>query len=368
MKSILLNISETILNTHSSLTVVYEYGVLLFVAIYFIQIVTWPWLLGWTIFAFMFLLAICILPRFYKFHKTFARQLTHTFFPYRSVDPKSHAENKQYEELRVYNNKLEKKIEEHTKHLADLYQELSLANQDIEIFLYKAYHNFLGPIATIRGVCNIAMLEGEQHIDYFQKVGNVADNMQTMLEKLLEISYIHHCKPELISIQLHELFAQLKKDNEKDALLSSLQLVQLFKPESNVHADHFLLKNAIDKIIKGNTRFWSQNRFPEREIHVNHSQDINYNIISIQERHLSVPPESLNNLFTMFYRSSSKPEDHGLEFYTARYALRRMGGDISITSTSGFTTFNLHLPRFRTKRYNDLQAILKKESHLQNIL
>ncbi|MDF9794820.1 light-regulated signal transduction histidine kinase (bacteriophytochrome) [Catalinimonas alkaloidigena] len=359
MKNFLLSVPDDLPQYHGVLLACYGLSIFTVFFVFYMKFITWPWIMLWIV-AGLLLIWISISHfRSEKFHNT--------FFPFflskkgaKKEKVGTHHIDRQYEELQQYSSKLEKKIEERTKHLVDLYQELSLANQDIEIFLYKAYHNFLGPIATIRGICNIALLEKKQQDDYFSKISSVSDNMQTMLEKLLEISHIHDWKLNFESIHLNALFEELK-EKSKATLVSSLHLNLLFPEKTYLHADAYLLTTAIYKILQGNTRFWSQNRFSQRDIQVKLKQDESYDIICIQEEHLAIPPETLKNLFTMFYRSSAMPEDHGLEFYTARYALRRMGGDISITSSAEYVTFCLHLPKFSTKRYNDLLAILENE-------
>lgn len=360
MKNFLLSVPDELPHCHGILLAFYGLSVSTLLFVYMAKFITWPWVIIWIIVGFIL---GRITSTYFKSEKIHA--LLSTFSPTkREVDKKKAGTDpidRQYEELQLYSSKLEKKIEERTKHLVDLYQELSLANQDIEIFLYKAYHNFLGPIATIRGVCNIALLEEKRQNDYFSKVSSVANNMQTMLEKLLEISHIHDWKLNLESIQLNSLLEALK-DKSKIPLLASLRLNLLLPEQTYLHADAYLLTTAIHKILQGNTRFWSQNRFSQRDIQIKLKQDESYDIICIQEKHLSIPPETMKNLFTMFYRSSSMPEDHGLEFYTARYAIRRMGGDITITSSAEHVTFCLYLPKFRTKRYNDLLAILENEN------
>ncbi len=231
--------------------------------------------------------------------------------------------------------------------VSKLYQELEMANQDIEIFLYKAYHNFLGPIATIRGVCNVAVLDGqEEHSkQYFTQVNHVAESMLTMLEKLLEISGIHNHRTSLAQINLNG-FIRNYQDSQANHSESVQARFQLNTPSTfQVYTDSFLLTTALEKIITNAYRFSREKPHRVVDVFVKHQETTDYDIIRLKQYGLLLPTETLDNLFKMFYRSSDKPDDHGLGFYAARYALRRMGGDIAIESGAGYITFCLRLPK-----------------------
>jgi len=231
-----------------------------------------------------------------------------------------------------------------------LYQELKLANQDIEIFLYKAYHNFLGPIATIRGVCNAAMLEGQEESapTYFNQVNQVAESMQTMLEKLLHISEIHNHEINIQSITLGSFFKehQAQQPHTPESIQAYFRTSTL--NSTTVHVDTFLLTTIIERIITNAHRFRQSKPYALAEVFVEYKQTSEHDVICLKEFGLELPSSTLDHLFKMFHRSSVKPDDHGLGFYAARYAARRMGGDIAVESGGGYITFCIRLPQERS--------------------
>ncbi|WKN44762.1 sensor histidine kinase [Tunicatimonas pelagia] len=228
-----------------------------------------------------------------------------------------------------------------------LYQELKLANQDIEIFLYKAYHNFLGPIATIRGVCNVAMLEGQQQNApaYFNQVKQVAESMQAMLEKLLQISIIHNHEIDIQAVTLSSFFKeyQIKQPHTPESIQAHLRASTL--NGTTVQVDTFLLTTIIERIITNAHRFRQSSPHTLAEIFVEYQETASHYVICLKEFGLGLPDDMIDHLFKMFHRSSIKPDDHGLGFYAARYAARRMGGDITIEPGGGHITFCIRLPR-----------------------
>lgn len=247
-----------------------------------------------------------------------------------------------------------------TKHLASLYQELKQANQDIEIFLYKAYHNFLGPIATIRGICNIATMESQEasSLDYFEKVGNVADSMHSMLEQLLEVSVIHDRELIIEPVHLSKFFDDLTQDIAQETPYSEIQIKHQFSETDPLRVDTFLLKQAITKIINNTALFRRANFRPLLELTVSYEEKDDTATVLLRDDYLTIPADVSVDIFRMFYRGTQQKDDHGLGLYTARYAMRRMGGDIALLSGNQATTFCLKLPKRLDPQYQEFLELL----------
>ena len=245
-------------------------------------------------------------------------------------------------------------------HLASVYQELKQANQDIEIFLYKAYHNFLGPIATIRGICNVATMESKEasSLDYFDKVHAVADNMHSMLEQLLEVSVIHDRDLVIESINLPAFFESLEQELSESTTYSTVRILHKFTQADHLSVDDFLLRQAITKIVN-NTALFRRAGFQDvLELTASCQEADGTVVITLKDFHLSIPSEVSPDIFRMFYRGTQQASDHGLGLYTARYALRRMGGDIALTSNGHATTFSLKLPKRFNHRYQEFLKVV----------
>ena len=242
---------------------------------------------------------------------------------------------------------------EGNRHLASVYRELIQANQDIEIFLYKAYHNFLGPIATIRGICNVAAMESREvsSLDYFEKVSTVADNMQDMLAQLLEISVIHDRELVIESIDLEQFLEKVRVDLLVNTAYSAIRIRHQFSVPVQLEIDSFLLQQTIVKIISNTFPFRRQGTRSQLDLAVAYQEEGEDHYLILRDDHLSIPDEIASDIFRMFYRGTQQADDHGLGLYTARYALRRMGGDILMTTRGYSTTFRLRLPRRTNQQY-----------------
>ncbi|MCG8385615.1 MAG: tetratricopeptide repeat protein, partial [Cytophagales bacterium] len=100
----------------------------------------------------------------------------------------------QNKELTDVNNVLEEKVKERTKELKDTNAALLKSNTDLDNFIYKTSHDIRGPLATLQGMCNIALMDIEEpkSVDYFEKIGRTADRLNEILSKLLVINQINN--------------------------------------------------------------------------------------------------------------------------------------------------------------------------------
>jgi signal transduction histidine kinase len=70
--------------------------------------------------------------------------------------------------LRLANVELEEKVRERTAELSQAYSDLMQSDQEFRTFMYRASHDLKGPIATLLGLCNVALLDVQEpmSLDY----------------------------------------------------------------------------------------------------------------------------------------------------------------------------------------------------------
>ena len=67
--------------------------------------------------------------------------------------------------------------------------------------------------------------------------------------------------------------------------------------------------------------------------------------IEIEDNGIGIVEEHLNNIFKMFFRSTTHVNGLGIGLYIVKEALSRIGGDISVASTYGQgTIFHIMIP------------------------
>ena len=108
--------------------------------------------------------------------------------------------------------------------------------------------------------------------------------------------------------------------------------------------DEFRVSIIIDNLISNAVKYQKPTASdPKVDISVN--VDEHKAIIEIQDNGIGIVEEHLNNIFKMFFRSTSHVNGLGIGLYIVKEALSRLSGDISVVSTYGVgTLFRIMLP------------------------
>ena len=78
--------------------------------------------------------------------------------------------------------------------------------------------------------------------------------------------------------------------------------------------------------------------------------------IEIEDNGIGIVEDHLNNIFNMFFRSTTHVNGLGIGLYIVKEALSRIGGDISVASTYGTgTIFHIMIPN--VAKHNDTPSL-----------
>ncbi|MEM9981655.1 MAG: GAF domain-containing protein, partial [Bacteroidota bacterium] len=92
-------------------------------------------------------------------------------------------------QLKSLNIHLEKQVQERTESLVEANKELETAYQELDMFTYRASHDFRGPITTLLGLVQIGQIENKYPSAHnlFEKIKLTTYKMDNMLGKLLMV-------------------------------------------------------------------------------------------------------------------------------------------------------------------------------------
>jgi Bacteriophytochrome (light-regulated signal transduction histidine kinase) len=96
-------------------------------------------------------------------------------------------------ELAQKNLDLDRQVIERTEELNLANESLQQVNNELDNFIYKTSHDIRGPLATLKGMCNLAIMEINEPLalDYLKKLDFTAEKMNTILTRLLIINQIN---------------------------------------------------------------------------------------------------------------------------------------------------------------------------------
>jgi signal transduction histidine kinase len=228
--------------------------------------------------------------------------------------------NKQLNEL---NRVLENKVKARTERLRKI-------NQELDTYLYRASHDVRRPILTILGLVQIASLTTEsERREIFSAIQKTASEMDKMLKKLqMAYELEKEKKSNRVRISINQYVALKIEELHKEYPWMNFEIIESDQVivKSNVNLINIIVMNILE-----NACVFSVDHSDRVTITVRSGNGLAY--IVIKDRGIGIEPEFIESIFEPYVRCSNKSTGSGLGLYLAMKAAKRIGGNITATST-----------------------------------
>ena len=250
------------------------------------------------------------------------------------------------EELKASNSSLEEMVSERTARLRRTNENLIQANQELDLFIYRASHDLRGPIASILGLTKIAKIEEQRHaqLSYLEMLEKTADNANEVLSKLLLVNIVNQAAEHLdinfdaIVKNLRRIFSKRLKELNIDFHVEVKEGLKLVSdPNLLLIICERLIENAID------FRCNRLNEKPYLKLLITGSG--NRVVFEFLDNGIGIAGSFYHRIFSMFFRASERSQGNGLGLYIAKKASEKLGGEITFESeVDAGSSFRLILP------------------------
>ncbi len=249
------------------------------------------------------------------------------------------------EELMAINTNLENIVEDRTASIRKINEELTKANNELDLFIYRASHDLKGPISRLLGLTLLAKMDNQdnelkEYIDIIQKG---AIDMNKVLNKLNNIHFINREKIEYEEINLAELVEECKSSLANYMDLKDLSLKLTLEPGIKLISDKKLLTIIFENIIENAIIF---RKFKKIHVDIIVTSSDEYLNFSIEDQGVGLSQEIKDKMFDMFYRGSTRSKGNGLGLYLVKRSINKLRGKISVESEQGiYTCITVSIPK-----------------------
>ena len=224
--------------------------------------------------------------------------------------------------------------------------ELQKTNDELNRFVYSTSHDLRSPLASIMGILNLSRMEDSitDPNNYLGMIETCVNKMDVFIQKIIEYYKSVRIEDERTRIDFTSLLEE------------SIQITKMQKPQVqfNLNVDQpvlfindaFRVSIIVDNLISNAVKY--QNPLSvEPMVSIGVKVDESNAVIEIEDNGIGIVEEHLNNIFKMFFRSTSHVGGSGIGLYIVKEALNRINGNISVHSTYGVgTIFRITLPNF----------------------
>ena len=216
-------------------------------------------------------------------------------------------------------------------------------------FVSDASHELKTPLASIKLLAETILqndMDMETVREFVGDIGNEADRLNRMSEKLLTLSRIDdHPMQEYEIICISPTADRVLRLLQNNAVTNNIQIIRDYKIDSPV----FILEDDMFQILFNLVENGIKYNRPGGTLKLTLSREAQNAIINISDTGVGIPEESLAHIFERFYRvdkaRSRSTGGSGLGLSIVRNLIERNNGQIRVTSKLGEgTEFTITFP------------------------
>lgn len=250
---------------------------------------------------------------------------------------------KQNDVLKNINIDLDKKVKERTLMLDKSNHELEKAVKDLDQFIYKTSHDLRGPIATMQGIINLGVMDSrdEKSLEYFNTLHKVSNNLNNVLFRLIEVHETYQKKPELEDLDPMLEIMETTNRVSQFSIDSDITIITELQASGKWNSDKVLFNMIIENMLRS-AMLYKDRGDSTIKIKTEY-KDNNLNIV-FEDNGFGIQPGDEEKVFNIFFKGSPRPGGTGLEVYTAKIGVEKLGGHILLKKPQKNTVFEISLP------------------------
>lgn len=250
--------------------------------------------------------------------------------------------------LNEMNQQLDIKVKERTERFLQANHQLKDSRAELDNFIYRTSHDIQGPLATLKGVCNVASLElkDANSLSFIKRISDTATNLNDILSQLQVVNNINNIDLDPKTLDFTRIITTAQQEAKGRHLNGkTINFKTDLKLSSEVVLDKFLIEIIIYNLISNGFKFHDEDKTIDSFVNcrVDHSKD--KLTITVTDNGIGIDKELIDLLFKMFTRFSDRNREGGIGLYLVKCAVDRMDGKIKVAQTGeGHTKFEVEIP------------------------
>jgi signal transduction histidine kinase len=247
---------------------------------------------------------------------------------------------------------LNQELKERNLDLQRANESLQRVNEELDNFIYKTSHDIRGPLASLKGMCNVALMDvkDELALNYLQKLDITAEKLNTILTRLLIVNQINNSSLAHDRIEFETIVDDILTLERKKGVPERLKITTNICQKTVFHSDPQFVRIILENLIDNAIKFYNDSERIEPFVNISISSNEEYVSINVVDNGIGISEVHPDKIFQMFSRASERSETGGIGLYITKTATEKLGGTVNLKTTpEGYTEFYVRLPHFQSK-------------------
>jgi signal transduction histidine kinase len=220
-------------------------------------------------------------------------------------------------------------------------------NKELESFTYKVSHDLKGPIASSKGLINLALTSdnNEEKQQFMKLIDASLDRLNGILLDLQELALIRQGRVVIKKVDVVRVI---------NNMLPNFSAYENYhKITINIHndlkrdfcTDEILLNSVLRNVLENSVKY-SSREVDNPIVNISLSEEENYYRIKVSDNGIGISEEFHAKIFDVFFRANEITRGSGLGLYIVRNAMNKLKGKVELerSELKVGTTMSLFFP------------------------
>ncbi|MDO1447943.1 ATP-binding protein [Rhodocytophaga aerolata] len=244
---------------------------------------------------------------------------------------------------------LELKVESRTKQLLALNTTLTKTKTNLDTFIYRASHDLLGPLCSLKGLLNVARQDHEapNHHEYLRLMYHTVEKLENILNSLLSYSNNTHYSLLNKPVDFQKIVSESIHACTHIDFYNRIQFQTDIKTDGRFWSDEERIR-VIFKCLISNSITFQNFSSVSPFIKISVYSDAQKATIHIQDNGIGISAKTIATIFDIFSKSAVLSKGPGLGLFIVKEVINKLNGTIEVTSTEAEgTLFVINIPNKR---------------------
>ncbi len=246
-----------------------------------------------------------------------------------------------------HNKFLDHLVEQKTKELLDSNESLLKVNDELDNFIYKTSHDIRGPLASLKGMVNLAIMDvkDEKALGYLAKLDITAEKLNMILTRLLIVNRINHAELKPEPIHFEPIIQEILTLEVKKGIPSKIKIDYEVAPDIQLSSDKDMVRLILENLIDNSVKYYNDSERVESFVKIAVGTEGGKVTARVMDNGVGIARMNRQKIFQMFVRASERSNTGGIGLYLAKLATEKLGGSINLFSTDEkYTEFIVQFP------------------------